>query len=127
MAEADNVLTKMQDLLLYTIPQLAKFPRDQKFVLGDRIETKLLEVQERCIRAYYSREKKTHLIEANLALEITRHLVRLAFALRVLSPKAYEVISERVDEVGRMIGGWMKQARAAAVVKAGVASERTNP
>jgi len=24
------------------IPQLNKFPRDQKFMLGDRIETKLL-------------------------------------------------------------------------------------
>jgi hypothetical protein len=34
-------LTKLQDLLVYLIPQLNKFPREQKFVLGDRIETKL--------------------------------------------------------------------------------------
>ena len=46
MAENDNILTKLQDLLLYLIPQLNKFPRDQKFVLGDRIETKLLDVQD---------------------------------------------------------------------------------
>lgn len=37
MATSDNVLTKLHDLLLYIIPQLAKFPRDQKFILGDRI------------------------------------------------------------------------------------------
>jgi hypothetical protein len=37
-------------LKLYLIPQLNKFPRDQKFVLGDRIETKLLDVQEFCLR-----------------------------------------------------------------------------
>ena len=37
MAESDNLLTKLQDLLVYLIPQLNKFPRDQKFVLGDRI------------------------------------------------------------------------------------------
>ena len=43
MAESDNILTKLQDLLLYLIPQLNKFPRDQKFVLGDRIENKLLD------------------------------------------------------------------------------------
>ena len=49
MAESDNILTKMQDLLVYLIPQLNKFPRDQKFVLGDRIETKLLDVQEFCL------------------------------------------------------------------------------
>lgn len=37
MAESDNILTKLHELLLYVIPQLGKFPRDQKFVLGDRI------------------------------------------------------------------------------------------
>jgi hypothetical protein len=64
-------------LLVYLIPQLNKFPRDQKFVLGDRIETKLLDVQEDCLRAYYSRDKRGHLLEANLQLEVARHLVRL--------------------------------------------------
>jgi hypothetical protein len=51
MAESANILTKLQDLLVYLIAQLNKFPRDQKFVLGDRIETKLLDVQEDCQRA----------------------------------------------------------------------------
>jgi hypothetical protein len=55
MAESDNILTKLHDLLVYLIPQLNKFPRDQKFVLGDRIETKLLDVQEDCLRASYGR------------------------------------------------------------------------
>ena len=73
MAESDNILTKLQDLLVYLIPQLNKFPRDQKFVLGDRIETKLLDVQEDCLRAYYSRDKRGHLLEANLQLEVARH------------------------------------------------------
>ena len=68
MATSDNVLSKLHDLLLYLIPQLSKFPRDQKFLLGDRIETRLLDVQERCLRAYYSREKRVHLQEANLLL-----------------------------------------------------------
>ena len=35
MAESDNILTRLQDLLVYLIPQLNKFPRDRKFVLGD--------------------------------------------------------------------------------------------
>jgi hypothetical protein len=56
MAESDNILTKLQDLLLYLIPQLNKFSRDQKFVLSDRIATKLLDVQELCLRAYYGRD-----------------------------------------------------------------------
>jgi hypothetical protein len=98
MAESDNLLTKLQGLLVYLIPQLNKFPRDQKFVLGDRIETKLLEVQESCLRAYYGWEKRGHLLEANLQLEVARHLVRLAHALRLLSHHTCAVISEQVDE-----------------------------
>ena len=108
MAESNNVLTKLHDLLVYLIPQLNKFPRDQKFVLGDRIETKVLEVQEHCLRAYYSRDKRTHLLEANLTLEVTRHLIRLAHGLRLVSNHTYGVLAEKVDEVGRMIGGWLK-------------------
>ena len=49
-------------------------------MLGDRIETKLLDVQEFCLRAYYSRDKRGHLLEANLQLEVARHPVRLAFS-----------------------------------------------
>ena len=93
MAESDNILTKLQDLLVYLIPQLNKFPRDQKFVLGDRIETKLLDVQEDCLRAYYSRDKRGHLLEANLQLEVARHLVRLANALKLFSNQTYGGIS----------------------------------
>jgi len=108
MAESDNILTKLHDLLIYLIPQLNKFPRDQKFVLGDRIETQVLDVQESCLRAYYSREKRGHLLEANLQLEVTRHLVRLAHGLKLFSTHTYGVLATKLDEVGRMIGGWLK-------------------
>ena len=108
MAESANILTKLQDLLVYLIPQLNKFPRDQKFVLGDRIETKVLDVQEFCLRAYYSRDKRGYLLEANLQLEVVRHLVRLANALKLFSNHTYGVLAEKMDEVGRMIGGWLK-------------------
>ena len=113
MGASENLLTKLHDLMLYVVPQLGRFPREQKFVLGDRIETKLLDVQERCLRAYYSREKREHLTEANLLLEVTRHLIRLAHALRYFSNQCYAVLAAKVDEVGRMIGGWMKSSAGA--------------
>jgi hypothetical protein len=34
MAESNCILAKLEDLLVYLIPQLNKFPRDQKFLLG---------------------------------------------------------------------------------------------
>ncbi len=124
MAESDNILTKLQDLLVYLLPQLNKFPRDQKFVLGERIETKLLDVQESCLRAYYSRDKRGHLLEANLQLEVARHLVRLANALKLFSHHTYGVLAEKMDEVGRMIGGWLKSVSSA---QGAPISNRLNP
>jgi hypothetical protein len=34
IAESDNILTKLQDLLLYLIPQLNKFPRPERKPTG---------------------------------------------------------------------------------------------
>jgi hypothetical protein len=93
------------------VPQLNRCPREQKFVLGDRIETKLMEVQKSCLRAYYGREKRSHLIDANMRLEVTRHLIRLAHALRYFCNHTYAVLSEKVDTVGRMIGGWLRSVQ----------------
>lgn len=111
MGNEDNVLTRLHDLLMYLVPQLAKFPRDQKFVLGDRIQTRLMDVQEQCVRAYFGTEKQAHLVEANLTVESVRHLLRLAHSLRLMSAKAYGVASEKLDTVGRMLGGWIKSTR----------------
>ena len=39
MAEVMTVIPKTYDLLVWLLPTLAKFPRDQKFLLGDRLQT----------------------------------------------------------------------------------------
>lgn len=111
MAESDNILTKLHDLLLYLVPLLAKFPRDHKFLLGDRLQVKLMDVQECCLRAYYGRDKLRQLDEANMELEVVRHLVRLSYDLRLINEHKYGVLSERINEVGRMVGGWLRKCR----------------
>ena len=58
LAGSANLLAKLQDLLVCLISQLNRFPRNQKFVLGDRIGTKLLDVPEDCLRACYGRDKR---------------------------------------------------------------------
>lgn len=115
MSQSENVLTKIEDLLMYVLPVIDKFPRSQKFVLGDRIEAKLLDVQECCLRAYFSKDKRTHLLEANLVLEVARRLVRLAHAMHHLSTHTFGVLAQKMDEVGRMIGGWLRSASRAEI------------
>lgn len=49
-------------------------------------------VQEFCLRAYYSRDKRGHLLEANLQLEVARYLVRLANALKLFNNHTYGLV-----------------------------------
>ncbi len=80
-----RVVTKTYDLILWLIPRVEKFPRSQRFVLGDRIETTALEILETLIDAASEPDKGVHLRRANLALEKLRYLIRIAKDLRFIS------------------------------------------
>ena len=112
MAEAERshgvVLEKMYRFQLWLIPSLEKFPRTQRFLLGDRIQTLALDVLEGLIEATYSKQPLAPLNEANLRLEKLRFMLRLARDLNYLDLRRYEFASGALLEVGRLVGGWRK-------------------
>ena len=115
MAKEVDAITKVYDLLLWLIPKIEKFPRSQKYLVGDRIENLMLDVLELLIDAAYSRKKQQALRGANLKLEKLRYLVRLSKDLKLLNMKGYEFSSRAGSQganvrVGNHIdcqmGGW---------------------
>ena len=94
--------------LLWLIPTVEKFPRSQKFLLGDRIQTVALDVLERLIEATYTKARGDSLAAANLGIEKLRFMFRLASELRHLDLRRYEHAARSLDEIGRLIGGWRK-------------------
>ena len=110
-AKEVSALTRTYDLLLWIIPVLGRFPKSQRFLLGERIENLLLDTMELIIKAVYTRNKTALLQDANLKIELSRHLVRLAKDLRYLSIKKYEYISRSLNDIGAEIGGWLKYSR----------------
>ncbi|MGO9004562.1 MAG: diversity-generating retroelement protein Avd [Beijerinckiaceae bacterium] len=94
--------------LLWLVPVVEKFPRSQKFVLGDRIETTALDVLESLVEATYTRDRKGHLSRANLGIEKLRFLFRLSVELHYVDGRRYEHAVRTLDEIGRLIGGWQK-------------------
>ena len=105
-------LERMFQFLKWLLPTVEKFPRAHKFTLGDRIENGALKVQERLIEATYTRHNEAMLAQANLELEKLRFLFRLAAELHLLDLRRYEFASRAIDEVGRLVGGWIKAQRA---------------
>ncbi|MGA2293280.1 diversity-generating retroelement protein Avd [Bradyrhizobium sp.] len=97
-----------QQFMLWLVPVVERFPRAQKFLLGDRIQSTALDVLEALIEATYTRDRRGHLARANLGLEKLRVLFRLATELRHLDPRRYEYAARSLDEIGRLVGGWQK-------------------
>jgi hypothetical protein len=104
-------LEKAYQFVLWLIPTVEKFPRGQRFLLGDRLQTSALDMLEGLIEATYSREAAAILARVNLRLEKMRFLFRLAKDLHYLDLRRYEFAARAVDEIGRMVGGWMKAGR----------------
>ena len=101
-------LEAMYRFMQWLVPTVEKFPRSQKFLLGDRIQATALDVLERLIEATYIRARRPALQAANLGIEKLRLLFRLAHDLKLLDPRRYEHASRELDEIGRLIGGWRK-------------------
>jgi len=102
-------LEKAYQFTLWLIPTVEKFPRSQKFVLGDRIETAALDVVEGIVDATYTRNRAPILRKINLRLEKLRLLFRLSVDLKLVDARRYENAVRNLDELGRLIGGWLKR------------------
>src|SRR3954452_6060384 len=97
-----TVITKTYDLILWSCNHTGKFPRNRRFVLGERIERNLYDLLEILIRAKYTRQRQELLEQANLVLEILRFQMRLARDLHCLKAVSYGFAAKVIDEVGKL-------------------------
>lgn len=65
MPATENVITKTEDFIQWFLPKIDKFPRNYKFLFGDRIIRIQLDLLEQLIEAYFKKEKLDHLKAAN--------------------------------------------------------------
>ena len=107
-------LEKAYRFILWLIPTVEQFPKGQRFLLGDRIQTTALDVLEGLIEATYRAQAEAVLSRVNLGLEKLRIMFRLAKDMRYLDLRRYEHSARAIDEIGRLVGGWIKAGRARA-------------
>jgi hypothetical protein len=111
-AELPIVVGKTYDFSLWLIQKVERFPRSYRFSVGDRLVSSVLDLLLRLVDAAYTREKLAILTEVNAMLNRMRYLLRLAKDLRLMSVDSYGHAAERVEEIGRMAGGWRKATSA---------------
>ena len=102
------IFVKYYDLMTWFYPALTKFPKEQRFRLAARIEDCLYQTYELLLRAGNANLPREHLLEADFQLEKLRLLVRLAKDVQCMHFSQYEHASKLINEIGRLLGGWIK-------------------
>lgn len=104
---------------------LNHFPKHERFGLCQQIRNAAYETYGFIVESQKRHQRKTSLTNLDIRHEQLRMLLRLAFELGYFSFKdgskdeltktathRYLVISRMVDELGRMIGGWIMAEKA---------------
>jgi hypothetical protein len=65
---------------------------------------------ETLVDAAYSSDKRASLERANRDVNSLRYLLRLGVDLKLLAGDSQEFAAGRLEEIGRMIGGWRRAA-----------------
>lgn len=108
MSEELKILQKIFDMMEYGYGALAQYPKSEKFALVTDIKRSMDIMLERTIEAQKKYYKKTTLQELDVEVMKLKAYLRLSQNLGFLPMKKYEVWSEKVVEIGKMLGGWLK-------------------
>jgi len=86
------------------------FPKYERYVLGQKIENLILEILELILKASYlpKYKKKEILFIVSNKVDLLKLFIRILYELKILNQKKYLLLSEKILEIGKMIGGWIK-------------------
>ena len=109
-----RVAVCLYDLTLWFLQRTNRFPKNYRVTLGDRVDRHVLEMLALVQKASVRSNKTSLLRELNEGLNVLRALTRLCVDLGCLKGRQYEYASRQIDEIGRQIGGWIKQQQSRA-------------
>lgn len=87
-----------------------KFPKHEKYSLGEKLEGIILDSLELIIFGNYQPKnfKEGYILKANAKIETLKILYRLANSIGAIDNSAYLKTQEALQEIGKMLGGWLK-------------------
>lgn len=108
-----KVYQKAYDFYKWSSVLISHFARIHKYSLGIEIEKMIIHLIADIVRAYYlsAKGKINKLGECLVTLEIIQIHVRMGYEMCMsggISAKNYEVASQKIDEIRKMIFAWRK-------------------
>lgn len=86
------------------------FPKAHRYILGGKIEDYFLGLLENIFITLYlpTEQKVSRLTIAISKLDGVKFFLQISWENKCVSNEKYAQLSENLDEIGRMLGGWKK-------------------
>lgn len=107
------IFKKIYELYKYFDGLKNSIPKQVRYTLWQKCETVLLETLENILLASQmpKNEKLPILEKSSVKLNLFRVFIRLTKEVKVIDNKKYLLLQESTDEIGRMLGGWIKSTK----------------
>jgi len=104
------VIIKLKESYSYWIVIHRDFPKIERFGIGKRINELFLWLLELSFTAsYLPPDQKIILLgKAISRLDILKFFLQIAWENKLISNEKYIILSQNLEEIGRMLGGWRK-------------------
>lgn len=88
-------------------------PKSDRYAVWQKVENTTLEILEKILAAIsLSKDEKVGILEeASKKLNMLRVFVKLSKDVRAIDNKKYITLQEKLDEIGRMLGCWVKSLK----------------
>lgn len=113
MQEEFKMLQKTYDMIIYGNICLKQFPKSEKYALASDVKKSMYNLLRLIVETNKKYYKKTTLQQIDVELDILRTFIRLAADrnLKYLPLNKYENWAKLLNEIGKMLGGWIKSTK----------------
>ena len=108
--DSASILNRIKEGYLLWVKIMPHLEKGKRYTIGTRIENKLLDLLELGYIAYFTEKdkKEEKLSECILLLDTIKFLTFVAWEGKLMANNHYEEIALKLDEIGKMFGGWKK-------------------
>lgn len=104
------LFAKSYDFIHWLIPHTVKFPREQRFVVAQRLQSTAMDYMECLYIATDKDQRSAALRRADIKLKQLRFYMRLSHDLKLINTRRFQHASRMLEELGRLLGGWLRSS-----------------
>ena len=65
-------------------------------------------MQKKCSPSLIGKLSKVNIVQVDVDMYVLKTLTKISYEYKYITPKNYMVWNDKISEIGKMLGGWMK-------------------